>query len=114
VDHRPGELSGGEAQRVALARALAAAPRALLLDEPLAALDVGLRRDVRQFLAQHLRALKLPAVVVTHDRSDAELLAGEVIVLERGGVVQRGRPGELAGNPATDFVRQFWNLPAPR
>ena len=110
---RPSELSGGEAQRVALARALAAAPRALLLDEPLAALDVGLRRDVRQFLAQYLRALKIPAVVVTHDRSDAELLDGEVIVLERGAVVQRGRQAVLAANPATDFVRQFWSLPPP-
>jgi molybdate transport system ATP-binding protein len=104
---RPSELSGGEAQRVALARALAACPRALVLDEPLAALDAGVRRDVREFLSQHLRALKIPTVVVTHDRSDVESLDGEVIVLERGSVVQRGHLSEIVARPATEFVRQF-------
>jgi molybdate transport system ATP-binding protein len=104
---RPSELSGGESQRVALARALASRPQALLLDEPMAALDVSLRRDVRQFLADHLRALKLPTVVVTHDPTDVEILDGEVIVLERGSVVQRGRLSDLSARPATAFVGQF-------
>lgn len=104
---RPAELSGGEAQRVALARALAARPRALLLDEPLAALDPSVRRDMRRFLAQRLRAWSLPTVVVTHDRADAESLDGEVLVLEAGAIVQRGRWSELAEAPATPFVAQL-------
>lgn len=103
----PDQLSGGEAQRVALARALAPAPRALLLDEPLAALDVSLRRDVRSFVAAHLRRLAIPTLIVTHDRADAEAFGGDVIVVERGRVVQRGRLAELAARPQTDFVRQF-------
>jgi molybdate transport system ATP-binding protein len=104
---RPEGLSGGEAQRVALARALAPAPRALLLDEPLAALDVGLRREVRSFLSAHLRRLAIPTLVVTHDRADAEAFAAEIVVVEAGSIVQRGRLAELAARPATDFVRQF-------
>jgi molybdate transport system ATP-binding protein len=106
---RPDQLSGGEAQRVALARALAAAPRALLLDEPLAALDVSLRREVRGFVAAHLRRLAIPTLIVTHDRADAEAFDGDVIVVERGRVAQRGRLPELAAGPQTDFVRQFFD-----
>jgi molybdate transport system ATP-binding protein len=105
---RPDQLSGGEAQRVALARALAPAPHALLLDEPLAALDVSLRREVRAFVAAHLRRLAIPTLIVTHDRADAEAFDGDVIVMERGRVVQRGRLGEIAARPQTDFVRQFF------
>jgi molybdate transport system ATP-binding protein len=101
---RVDELSGGERQRVALARALAARPRALLLDEPLAALDPSVRRDTRRFLAQRLRAWSLPTVVVTHDRADAEALGAEVLVLESGVVVQRGSLPDLAAAPATPFV----------
>ena len=104
---RPAELSGGETQRVALARALASRPRALLLDEPFAALDVSLRRDMRRFLAERLRAWSLPTIVVTHDRADAEALGGQVVVLEAGGVVQRGQLAELAANPATPFVTRL-------
>ena len=104
---RPAELSGGETQRVALARALASRPRALLLDEPLAALDVSLRRDMRRFLAERLRAWSLPTVVVTHDRADAEALDGNIVVLEGGAVVQRGQLAALAAQPATPFVARL-------
>ena len=104
---RPAELSGGEAQRVALARALARGPRALVLDEPLAALDVTVRRDVRQFLGERLRAWRLPTLVVTHDPADAEALDGDVLVMERGAVTQTGRLADLRRAPRTDFVRQF-------
>jgi molybdate transport system ATP-binding protein len=103
----PAQLSGGELQRVALARALAPRPGALLLDEPLAALDVAIRRDVRRFLAERVRAWSIPTVVVTHDRADAEALDGQVVVVERGAVAQRGRLADLAADPRTDFVRQL-------
>ncbi|MEO5769454.1 MAG: ABC transporter ATP-binding protein [Polyangia bacterium] len=112
---RSDQLSGGEAQRVALARALAHGPRALLLDEPLAALDASLRRDVRRFLAAQLRTLAIPTLIVTHDHADAEAFGGEVVVIEHGTVTQRGRLAVIATNPATDFVRQFVHEePAPR
>jgi molybdate transport system ATP-binding protein len=104
---RPPELSGGEAQRVALARALASRPQALVLDEPFAALDASVRRDVRRFLVERLRAWHLPTVVVTHDRADAEAFEGELVVIERGTVVQTGRLATLAANPATEFVARF-------
>jgi molybdate transport system ATP-binding protein len=104
---RPSELSGGEAQRVALARTLARRPDALLLDEPLAALDVSLRRDVRRFLAERLRAWRLPTVVVTHDPADVEALGGPVLVMERGAVVQTGTLAQIAGQPRTEFVREL-------
>ncbi|HXU06639.1 MAG TPA: ATP-binding cassette domain-containing protein [Polyangia bacterium] len=104
---RPSQLSGGEMQRVALARALAGRPRALLMDEPLAALDVSVRRDVRRFLADRLRALAMPTVLVTHDVADAEALGGDIVVIEAGAVVQRGRLADLAAQPKTEFVREF-------
>jgi molybdate transport system ATP-binding protein len=104
---RPRQLSGGEMQRVALARALAGRPRALLLDEPLAALDVSVRRDVRRFLADRLRALAMPTVLVTHDLDDAEALDGDIVVIEAGAIVQAGRLADLAARPATEFVRRF-------
>jgi molybdate transport system ATP-binding protein len=104
---RPTQLSGGEMQRVALARALAGRPRALLLDEPLAALDVSVRRDTPRFLAERLRALAIPTVIVTHDLADAGALDGDVVVLEAGVIAQRGRLPELVARPETEFVRQF-------
>ncbi|MBX5482966.1 MAG: ATP-binding cassette domain-containing protein [Myxococcaceae bacterium] len=87
ASRRPAELSGGERQRVALARALASEPRALLLDEPLSALDPATRQTVRAFLAQTLQRLRIPTLVVTHDREDAEALGAQVAVLEGGRVV---------------------------
>jgi molybdate transport system ATP-binding protein len=107
ADRLPKELSGGERQRVALARALAPEPRALVLDEPLAALDVGVRRSVRRFLADSLSQLKLPTLVVTHEPADAGALGGDVAVMERGRIVQRGALAELARAPATRFVEEF-------
>jgi molybdate transport system ATP-binding protein len=101
---RPRELSGGERQRVALARALAPAPRALLLDEPLSALDPHTRTGARRELAAILREAAVPALLVTHDFAEAALLADEVAVIDRGRIVQRGTPAELAAAPASAFV----------
>ncbi|WP_437637239.1 ABC transporter ATP-binding protein [Sorangium sp. So ce854] len=100
-------LSGGEQQRVALARALSVSPRALLLDEPLAALDVHSRREVRAFLAGYLRALALPTIVVTHDAADARQLGRRVAVMEAGRVTQAGTWDELAARPGSRFVEEL-------
>jgi molybdate transport system ATP-binding protein len=100
-------LSGGERQRVALARAVAPGPDALLLDEPLAALDASARRQVRDFLRERLAAMPIPALVVTHDPSDAAALGDRIAVLEAGRVVQQGTLAELHAAPATPFVTQF-------
>jgi molybdate transport system ATP-binding protein len=110
ADRRPAELSGGQAQRVAVARALAAEPRALLLDEPLAALDARTRPAVRLSLREHLADFAGPVVVVTHDPVEAMLLADRLVVLEGGRVVQDGSPGAVARRPATDFVARLVGL----
>lgn len=107
ADRHPSALSGGQAQRVALARALASDPAVLLLDEPMAALDVEVRDDVRADLAGHLRQFGGPAIVVSHDRADAAALADDLLVIERGRIVQRGSLAELAATPATPWVARF-------
>jgi molybdate transport system ATP-binding protein len=106
-DRKTADLSGGEKQKVALARALAANPRALLLDEPLAALDATARREVRAFLASYLKKLDLPSVLVTHDPADAAAFGHRIAVLERGCIVQVGTWDELRRSPASAFVEQF-------
>ena len=107
ADGRPRELSGGERQRVALARALAIEPRALLLDEPLAALDTRTRGEAARELGELLRATEAPAIVVTHDFAEASVLADEIAVLDAGRIVQRGSAATLAGSPASSFVAGF-------
>ncbi len=90
LERRVPTLSGGERQRVALARALMSAPELLLLDEPLAALDVELRRRILPYLERVRDSLGVPIVYVTHDREELRQLADHVIVLERGTVVRSG------------------------
>jgi molybdate transport system ATP-binding protein len=104
---RPRELSGGERQRVALARALARRPRVLLLDEPMAALDPHTRAAVRGELADLLRTLGLPTLLVTHDFEDAAVLADRVGVLVEGRLRQLGAPAELLAEPTDAFVASF-------
>jgi molybdate transport system ATP-binding protein len=104
AEARPATMSGGERQRLALARALGSRPRALLLDEPLAALDATTRAGATRALRRLTAAAGVPTVLVTHDFGEAGLLADQVAVLERGEVVQRGVPATLAANPATPFV----------
>jgi molybdate transport system ATP-binding protein len=109
---RPDRISGGQAQRVALARALAPEPLLLLLDEPLGALDVEVREEVRADLAGRLRLHRGSTVLVTHDPRDAAVLADAIVVIERGRVVQRGTAEELRRNPASPYVAAMF-LPPP-
>lgn len=112
AERRPAALSGGEKQRVALARALAVEPAALLLDEPLAALDVAARRGTRAFLTEHLKTSAVPGLVVTHDARDVRALDAEVAVLEGGRILQRGGADELAAAPASAFVAELFEATA--
>ena len=107
VHRHPRQLSGGQAQRVALARALASAPDALLLDEPLAALDVQTRSEVQGELREHLAAFPGPTILITHDPIEALLLAQRIVVLERGRVVQEGSPAEITSRPLTPYVAKL-------
>ncbi|MEL7466720.1 MAG: ABC transporter ATP-binding protein [Pseudomonadota bacterium] len=100
-------LSGGQRQRVALARAVAARPRALLLDEPLSALDASLRSRLRDELAVLLRQFGITAIFVTHDQDEAMAIADRVAVMTDGAVAQVGTPEALYRNPATPFVARF-------
>ncbi len=101
---KPGRLSGGERQRVAVARALARDPSVLLLDEPLSALDAHTRIEVREQLADVLAELAIPALIVTHDFTDAAALAPRVGVVLDGRLHQLGTPAELLARPADAFV----------
>jgi molybdate transport system ATP-binding protein len=107
ADAKPSQLSGGERQRVALARALARDPKVLLLDEPLSALDAHTKSEVRHELAELLRELGLPTLLVTHDYEDAAALADEVGVLVDGSLRQLARPAELVAAPRDAFVASF-------
>jgi molybdate transport system ATP-binding protein len=107
AEERPRILSGGERQRVALARALAPAPRALLLDEPLAALDTRTRAEAARSLASALADAAVPAILVTHDFSEAAVFATEVAVIDRGRIVQRDAPAALSARPSSAFVADF-------
>jgi molybdate transport system ATP-binding protein len=104
ADQRPHALSGGQAQRVALARALAVSPRLLLLDEPLAALDVGTRAVVRRDLRRSLDAFDGMRVLVTHDPVDAYALADRVAIIEAGRVVQTGTLSDVTAHPRSRYV----------
>lgn len=103
----PRELSGGQSQRVALARAIAAEPDVLLLDEPLAALDVEIRDGVRTELVGHLAQFAGATVVITHSLADATTLASDIVVLERGTVTQWGSVADVLAAPATPWVEKL-------
>jgi molybdate transport system ATP-binding protein len=109
---RPRQLSGGQAQRVALARALATDPQVLLLDEPLSALDVAARAEVRAELRRHLGSFGGTSLVVSHDPADAWALADLTVVLEDGRVVQQGRFDDVAQRPASAWLAQLLGLNA--
>jgi molybdate transport system ATP-binding protein len=100
----PRELSGGQAQRVALLRTLATEPRLLLLDEPLSALDVTIRAEVRRELSRQLASFGGVRLLVTHDPLEAIALADRIVVLEHGRVIQSGTPAEVTARPRSRFV----------
>lgn len=91
----PAQISGGQKQRTALARALAVEPRLLLLDEPLSALDFGLRHKMREELASLQATLEIPTILITHDPEDARMLADQVYYMEHGRIVGESDPGHL-------------------
>ncbi|WP_372594305.1 ABC transporter ATP-binding protein [Actinotalea sp.] len=104
---KPSQLSGGQQQRVTLARALAKDPRVLLLDEPLAALDLKLRRQMQAELKDLQQRTGLTFVFVTHDQEEALALGDRIAVLEHGRVAQVGTPQEIYETPETRFVADF-------
>jgi putrescine transport system ATP-binding protein len=106
-DRRPHQLSGGQQQRVAIARAIAKRPKLLLLDEPLGALDAGLRERTGLELRALQRRLGTGFVMVTHDQAEALALADRVAVLEAGRLAQIGTPRELWERPATRSLARF-------
>ncbi|WP_181167503.1 ABC transporter ATP-binding protein [Mesorhizobium sp. B2-6-5] len=106
-ERRPSELSGGQQQRVALARALVIDPAVLLLDEPLGALDKGLRESMQFELKRIQRRLGPTTIIVTHDQEEALTLSGRVAVMKNGKVVQSGAPKDIYDRPRTRFVAEF-------
>jgi molybdate transport system ATP-binding protein len=111
ANRNPAQLSGGERQRIALARALASSPKALLLDEPMASLDVEARLGVRAFLAESIRSLGLPTIFVTHDVQDVAALAGRVAVLDKGRIAACGLFDDIRKSPPTPFASRFFASP---
>ena len=103
----PHQLSGGQRQRVAFARALAPNPHLLLLDEPFAAIDAKVRRELRTWLKEMIGRVGVTSIFVTHDQEEAMEVADTVIVTNEGRVEQIGSPEEICLHPATPFVAEF-------
>lgn len=103
----PHQLSGGQRQRVAFARALAPNPLLLLLDEPFAAIDAKVRRELRTWLKEMIGQVGITSIFVTHDQEEAMEVADTIIVTNQGRVEQIGTPEEICLHPQTDFVADF-------
>lgn len=95
LERRPGQLSGGEKQRIALGRALLSSPCLLLLDEPMASLDARLKERILPYLRRVRDTFKFPILYVSHDSEEVTALCDEVLILERGSIVQRGHPAAV-------------------
>jgi glycine betaine/proline transport system ATP-binding protein len=107
ADRYPDELSGGQQQRVGLARALANDPEVMLLDEPFSALDPLIRRDMQAEVIRLHQELGKTMVFITHDLAEALKLGDHIVIMRDGAIVQTGRPEELVGAPADDYVADF-------
>lgn len=112
LDRRPAQLSGGQKQRVALARAIVRSPRLLLLDEPLSALDAQLRATARAELLRLHRTLGSTIIMVTHDQHEALSMATNLVVMDKGQIIQAGAPDELYSRPVNEFVARFVGSPS--
>ena len=106
-NHYPDQLSGGMQQRVGLARALAVGPKILLFDEPFSALDPLIRRDMQTEVIRLQEDLDTTMVFITHDLQEALKLGDRILIMRDGEVVQIGRPDEVIGDPADEYVRRF-------
>jgi spermidine/putrescine transport system ATP-binding protein len=104
---RPGEMSGGQRQRVSIARAIVNKPPVLLLDEPLTALDLKLRKEMRYELRNLQRKLGITFVYVTHDQEEALVMSDRIAVMNGGVIEQDGRPTDVFTKPATPFAAEF-------
>ncbi len=112
LDRQPGTLSGGERQRVAMGRALILrGPTVLLMDEPLASLDIGLRTGLRAEIGAIIRAMRLTTVYVTHDQAEALSLADRIAILRDGALEDAGPPARIYADPATAFAAAFLGSP---
>ena len=111
VNTRPADLSGGQRQRVSIAQALSHEPRVVLLDEPFSALDAPIRGELRTLVRQLQREAGLSTVLVTHDAEEAATLADEVIVIDRGHVLQAGPTSEVFRRPASAAVARLLGVP---
>lgn len=107
ADRKPSKLSGGQKQRVAIARSLINKPKVLLLDEPLGALDLKLRKQMQLELRKMQRRLGITYVYVTHDQEEALTISDRIVVLNKGKIEQIGEPWEIYHNPQTEFVVNF-------
>ncbi len=110
AESKPSEISGGQAQRAALARALVIEPDMLLLDEPLSALDVSTRAELRRILREVLSEFAGPRLLITHDPTDAFMLADQIAIIENGRLVQTGPPDTIRAHPATPYVADLAGL----
>lgn len=103
----PNQLSGGQRQRVAFARAIAPNPQLLLLDEPFAAIDAKVRKDLRKWLKDMIQKVGITSIFVTHDQEEAVEVADDIIIINEGKLEQMGSPITIYKNPKTPFVAQF-------
>ncbi len=103
----PNQLSGGQRQRVAFARAIAPSPQLLLLDEPFAAIDAKVRKELRSWLKNMIAQVGITSIFVTHDQEEAVEVADEILIINEGRLEQKGAPADVYKTPKTSFVAQF-------
>lgn len=107
----PHQVSGGQKQRMSLMRALFLRPKILLMDEPMGALDPMIRSELQQDLKNIFKKLEKTVLIVTHDLKEAYCLGDEVVLLDKGKIIQKGRFSDLVDSPANEFVRKFVESP---